>query len=472
MLGRSSYLNTSQPAQLLTAMIGIAFGSTIYATLFGIIVYFGNTDLETFGLRLLIASLASIIAFSSHRLLNALQEEHILALLPNLTIRWLVVFMIVLLSAYVEKTAEQLSRAVMLTWLVATPFSLLLTAICIRFFAVFFYSNPKRRRKAVLIWSNSACADLADALRKSPLAAIDLIGFFDNRNESRPPANLTRLGGLGDVAPWIHDPESGKVNVDVVFIGMNTKEPPELAEIIAILQDSTVSTYFVPESLIFGMPGIQLREMAGKPVLASTETPFIGLAALPKRLLDLSGALFGLILLAPLLLIVATIVKLSSHGPVLFKQKRYGVFGKPINVYKFRSMIPSAPDAPVIQATAGDSRVTRFGKFLRQTSLDELPQLFNVLRGDMSLVGPRPHAVEHNELYRKLVSGYMLRHKIKPGITGWAQVNGFRGETETLEKMQKRIDYDLYYIQHWSIWLDFIILWRTARVLFGDKNAY
>jgi putative colanic acid biosynthesis UDP-glucose lipid carrier transferase len=156
----------------------------------------------------------------------------------------------------------------------------------------------------------------------------------------------------------------------------------------------------------------------------------------------------------------------------LFKQKRYGIAGKAISVYKFRSMRMTSKDAPVIQATVGDPRVTRFGSFIRKTSIDELPQLFNVLKGDMSLVGPRPHAVAHNELYRKLVTGYMFRHKVKPGITGWAQVNGLRGETDTLEKMQARVDYDLYYLQHWSIWLDFVIIWRTVKVLFGDKNAY
>ena len=220
------------------------------------------------------------------------------------------------------------------------------------------------------------------------------------------------------------------------------------------------------------MPGIQLRELAGRPVLASVETPFIGLAALPKRIIDFIGAFIALILLSPVMLTVAIGVKMSSPGPIFFKQVRYGIAGKAINVFKFRSMKMAAKDTPVVQATVGDIRVTKFGSFIRKTSLDELPQLFNVLNGDMSLVGPRPHAVAHNELYRKLVNGYMFRHKIKPGITGWAQVNGLRGETDTLEKMQARVDYDLYYLQHWSIWLDFVILWRTVKVLFGDKNAY
>ncbi|MFZ6814709.1 undecaprenyl-phosphate glucose phosphotransferase [Undibacterium sp. Rencai35W] len=472
MMGQVSYGRGTQPSQVMTAMVGIAFGVAVTMTLVAIIDYYGNTDLDAFGLRIFIAGLASIIAFSSHRLLNSLQDRRFFSLIPTLTIRWLVVFTLVLVSAYADKSTERLSRVVMLTWLAITPLSLMLTAASIRLFGAFFYSNPARRRKAVLIWSNSACADLIDSLRRTPLAAIDVVGFFDNRNDSRPPSGLTRLGNLDDVTEWLVDPKTGRLTVDVVFIGLNTKEPPELAEIIAILQDSTASTYFVPESLIFGMPGIQLREMAGKPVLASTETPFIGLAALPKRILDLMGASLGLILLSPLLMTVAIGVKLSSPGPIFFKQKRYGVAGKPISIYKFRSMKDHNSEGPVIQATQRDNRVTSFGRFIRSTSIDELPQLFNVLIGNMSLVGPRPHAVEHNELYRKLVHGYMLRHKIKPGITGWAQVNGFRGETETLEKMQRRVDLDLYYIQHWSVWLDLVILWKTVGVLFGDKNAY
>lgn len=463
---------TAQTSHLLSVLTGIAFGMTICMTFLCILLNVEHVQADVFGVRILIAGLMSVIVFSSHSLLNSLQEQKALPILPKLTWRWFIVFMIVLLTAYVDKTSEQLSRKVMLLWLTITPLTLMLTALAIRAVAAFYYSNPARRRKAVLIWSNSACADLVDSLRNTPLAAVDVVGFFDNRNESRPPSKLEKLGNLSDAVNWIIDEETGKVKVDVVFIGLNTREPPELAEIIEVLYDSTATTYFVPESLIFGMPGIQLRELAGKPVLASIETPFIGLAALPKRLFDFFGALFGLILLSPFLFIIAIGVKLSSPGPVFFKQKRYGMAGKAINVYKFRSMKITPEDAPVIQATIGDTRVTKFGSFIRRTSLDELPQLFNVLIGNMSLVGPRPHAIAHNELYRKLVTGYMFRHKIKPGITGWAQVNGLRGETDTLEKMQSRIDYDLYYLQHWSIWFDFIIIWRTLKVVFGDKNAY
>ncbi|MBR7781981.1 undecaprenyl-phosphate glucose phosphotransferase [Undibacterium luofuense] len=471
MLG-TSQSHQSLAGQIFSVLVGISLSSVVCGNLFFIIHFLDNTETRIFAASFLIAGLTSLIVFSSHSLLNALQSRRAITLFPRLTWRWLTVFMVVLLTAYADKAAEQLSRKVMLIWLGSTPFALFLCALAIRYAAKVYYSNPDSRRKAVMIWSNSATADLTTALRSSPLAAIDLIGFFDNRTETRPHADLKWMGTLEDAIEWLIDPETGKMRVDVVFVGLNNNEPPELGEVIEILFDSTVTTYFVPEALIFGMPGIQLRELAGRPVLASVEPPFFGLAALPKRLLDFFGSLVGILLLSPVMTAVAIGVKLSSPGPVLFRQVRYGIAGKPIGVYKFRSMRVASRDAPVIQATVNDPRVTAFGSFIRRTSLDELPQLFNVLSGDMSLVGPRPHAVSHNELYRKLVSGYMFRHKVKPGITGWAQVNGLRGETETLEKMQKRVDYDLYYVQHWSFWLDIVIIWRTIKVLFGDKNAY
>jgi putative colanic acid biosynthesis UDP-glucose lipid carrier transferase len=208
------------------------------------------------------------------------------------------------------------------------------------------------------------------------------------------------------------------------------------------------------------------------PLVAVCETPYSGVNAVLKRIFDIVVTLAGLAVIWPILLAVAIGVKLSSPGPVIFKQRRYGMDGREIFVYKFRSMTVTEDGGNVRQATRGDMRVTPFGAFIRKTSIDELPQLFNVLAGSMSLVGPRPHAVAHNEQYRKLIKGYMLRHKVRPGITGWAQVNGYRGETETVEKMRARIEHDLYYLRNWSLSLDLWIIVKTALVLFRDKAAY
>jgi len=207
-------------------------------------------------------------------------------------------------------------------------------------------------------------------------------------------------------------------------------------------------------------------------VVAVCETPFQGFNGFLKRFSDIFFSLIIITLISPLLLIIAVAVKVTSPGPIIFKQRRYGLDGKEILVYKFRSMTVTEDGNQILQAQKQDKRITPLGAFLRKSSLDELPQFFNVLQGRMSVVGPRPHAVAHNELYRKQIKGYMIRHKVKPGITGWAQVNGLRGETDTLEKMKDRIDFDLDYLRNWSLRLDTHIVLKTILVIFKDQNAY
>lgn len=219
-------------------------------------------------------------------------------------------------------------------------------------------------------------------------------------------------------------------------------------------------------------PQSRTEEINGVPVVPLYESPLSGINMVFKRLEDIIVSLSILIVISPVLLIIACAVKFTSPGPVIFRQIRYGMDGKSIKVWKFRSMTVMENDNNVTQATKHDLRVTKVGKFLRRTSLDELPQFFNVLFGQMSVVGPRPHAVSHNEQYRTLIKGYMLRHKVKPGITGLAQVNGWRGETDTLDKMQKRVEYDLLYIRNWSIWLDLKIIFLTIFKGFVNKSAY
>jgi putative colanic acid biosynthesis UDP-glucose lipid carrier transferase len=212
--------------------------------------------------------------------------------------------------------------------------------------------------------------------------------------------------------------------------------------------------------------------VCGVTVISVCDTPFRGYNGFLKRVSDVVLSLVILLLISPLLLLVAILVKLDSPGPVVFKQRRYGLDGEEIVVYKFRSMAVTEDGKAIAQATKNDVRVTRLGAFLRRTSLDELPQFVNVLQGRMSVVGPRPHAVAHNEQYRTLIKGYMVRHKVRPGITGWAQINGQRGETNTLDKMQARIDFDLDYLRNWSLQLDLYIILKTIRLVFKDSAAY
>ena len=238
------------------------------------------------------------------------------------------------------------------------------------------------------------------------------------------------------------------------------------------LKDTTASIYFVPDMFFTDLIQGHTGSVVGMPVISVCETPFRGANGLAKRASDIVLALLILLLIAPLLLVMAIAVKLTSPGPVIFKQRRYGLDGEEILVYKFRSMTVTEDGPTIKQAEKGDSRITPLGAFMRRTSIDELPQFVNVLQGRMSIVGPRPHAIAHNELYRKLIKGYMVRHKVRPGITGWAQVNGYRGETNTLDKMQGRIDYDLDYLRNWSLRLDLHIILKTIRLVLKDEKAH
>jgi putative colanic acid biosynthesis UDP-glucose lipid carrier transferase len=294
-------------------------------------------------------------------------------------------------------------------------------------------------------------------------------GFFDDRSAQRlglaTPARL--LGTLPDLVSYVQ-----RNQIDVVFVALPVSHIRRVVQLLDELRDTTASVYYVPD--IYAIDLIQARsgEVLGVPVVALCETPFYGYRGVMKRITDVALALTVLLLTMPLMLTLALLVRWSSPGPVIFKQRRYGLDGREIMVYKFRTMTVIEDGTNIVQASKDDARVTQVGRFMRRYSLDELPQLINVLEGQMSLVGPRPHAVAHNEEYRKLIKGYMIRHKVPPGITGLAQVNGCRGETARVEDMQARIDYDLEYLRHWSPLLDFKILFLTAIRLLRDEKAY
>jgi putative colanic acid biosynthesis UDP-glucose lipid carrier transferase len=247
---------------------------------------------------------------------------------------------------------------------------------------------------------------------------------------------------------------------------------PRILDVLDALRDTTASVYFVPDMFVTDLIQGRIDSVRGMPVVGVCDSPFSGVNGLIKRTSDIVLSLAILALISPLLLLLALLVRLSSPGPVIFKQRRYGLDGDEIVVYKFRTMRVTEDGAEITQCAKGDPRVTPLGAFMRGTSLDELPQFVNVLQGRMSIVGPRPHAVAHNEMYRKLIKGYMLRHKVKPGITGWAQVNGLRGETESLDKMKARIEYDLAYLRNWSLGLDLLIMAKTIWVVLRGGNAH
>ena len=325
------------------------------------------------------------------------------------------------------------------------------------------------RRNAVIAGASDLGAKLARQLAGARLLGVWVVGVFDDRSEARRVKidNVPVLGRLSDLPDYVKEN-----HVDLIYITLPMASQPRIHKLLSELRDTTASIYFVPDIFTFDLIQARMDSIHGIPVVAVCETPFYGVSGLLKTLSDYLLAAVSLVLICPLLLGIALAIKLSSPGPVLFKQRRYGLDGKQISVYKFRTMTVLEDGDQIRQATRDDGRITPFGRFLRRTSLDELPQFINVLQGRMSIVGPRPHAVAHNEMYRKLIDGYMVRHKVKPGITGWAQVNGLRGETETVEKMRERIEYDLAYLRNWSLRLDLKILLRTILLVFRDRSAY
>jgi putative colanic acid biosynthesis UDP-glucose lipid carrier transferase len=322
---------------------------------------------------------------------------------------------------------------------------------------------------AVICGVNDIGAELAARLQSNPFNGVRFLGFFDDRRRER----LTQIGDRSLMGTFRDLGEYARTHrVDRIYLALPMATQPRIVKMLDDLQDSTASIYFAPDIFVTDLINGRLESLGGMPVVAVRDTPFSGVNSVIKRVEDIVLSSLMLLMLSPLMAAVAFGVKLSSPGPVLFRQKRYGLDGRDIVVYKFRSMsVVEDGHTTFTAARKGDARITPFGQFIRKTSLDELPQVINVLQGRMSLVGPRPHAVMMNEQFRKLIPGYMLRHKVKPGITGLAQVRGFRGGDD-LAHMRKRIECDLEYLRHWSFGLDLVILVRTALVVLGDKKAY
>jgi putative colanic acid biosynthesis UDP-glucose lipid carrier transferase len=396
-------------------------------------------------------------------------KDTVLAAAVDITNSWFSLLAILALCGYATSSLGFFDPRVLLWWAVLTPPTQWVAVMLGRRITRRMATLPHRRRSAVIVGAGPLGAKAAKALLGSRDQGVDFVGYFDDRTDDRlhEDAVSQRLGTLKDVAPYIR-----ARSVNDVYITLPLGSQPRIVELLEAVQGTTASIYFVPD--VFGISIIQgrLQDMNGIPVVGICETPFTGTNELIKRISDVVLASIILALISPLLLLIAIGVKLSSPGPVIFRQRRNGLDGEEIVVYKFRSMRAMDDGEVVKQATRDDPRVTPFGAFLRRTSLDELPQFINVLQGRMSIVGPRPHAVAHNEMYRRLIKAYMVRHKVKPGITGWAQVHGHRGETDTIEKMQARVEYDLEYLRNWSIGLDLQIIARTVKIVLLGKNAY
>jgi putative colanic acid biosynthesis UDP-glucose lipid carrier transferase len=386
-------------------------------------------------------------------------------------VTWIATLVVMLVVGFATGQTDSLSRVALAAWAVVTPMVLGAARITLRLLQRMLRRHNINTQNFAIVGVNDLAIALAKNVENSAEVGLKLLGFYDDRPEDRvgslPPEVGARLGSIDDL---VTAAKAG--SVQAIYITFPMRAEDRIRDVLARLSDTTASVYIVPDFFVFELMHSRWASIGGLPVVSVFENPFYGADGILKRASDLVLGATALILLAIPMCVVALLIKLTSRGPVFFRQKRYGLDGKEILVWKFRSMTVAENGPVVQQATKNDARVTKLGAILRKTSLDELPQLFNVLEGSMSLVGPRPHATAHNEQYRQLINGYMLRHKVKPGITGLAQVNGWRGETDTLEKMQKRIECDHQYIREWSLWLDLKIMFQTVFVVLARKNAY
>ena len=384
--------------------------------------------------------------------------------------QWFLIVGILLFFGYATQYLPIFSQQVVTAWVLITPLVLVIAHWLIgQYFASTHYLKHIKKT-AVIVGRNELCQQLNSRISSNSQLAIEIKGYFDDFSVSNPTPEFSQqalTGHMSEMAEFVK-----RHAIDLIYITLPPSMHVQMMALLDDLKDTTASIYFVPDFFMADLIQGRIDEIDGMPVVAMCETPFTGFNGIVKRFSDIVLAIILLCLISPLLIVVAIGVKLSSPGPVLFKQRRYGLDGQEIIVYKFRSMTVTEDGATVTQATLNDKRVTPFGQFIRKTSMDELPQFINVLQGRMSVVGPRPHAVTHNEMYRKLIKGYMIRHKVKPGITGWAQVNGYRGETKTIESMKNRIDYDLEYLKKWSLALDINIILKTIFLVFKDSKAY
>jgi putative colanic acid biosynthesis UDP-glucose lipid carrier transferase len=389
--------------------------------------------------------------------------------LRDTVLNWVILFVLLVFFGWATRHLDDYRTRAVVAWFFLAPSTQIITHLGFRRIAPRLVNLQGGLKRCVIAGLNEQGVSLARALDSNPYSGIGLVGFFDDRSKNRLPHadEFPLLGTIDDLSKFVR---SNRIHI--IYLSLPMAKQPRILRLLEGLRDTTASIYFVPDIFVTDLIQGRMSTVSGMPVVAVCESPFVGLNGILKRASDIILALLIILLISPLLLAIAAGVKLSSPGPIIFRQRRYGLDGEEIIVWKFRSMtVTEDGDSVYTQVTKNDERLTRFGSFLRRNSLDELPQFFNVLNGGMSIVGPRPHAIAVNETYRGQIPGYMIRHKVRPGITGWAQINGFRGGDD-LESMKLRVEYDLDYLRNWSLKLDLHIVLRTVHVLFNDARAY
>jgi len=467
----SHYLTDVSAADSSTAFLvkSLLYPVTAVISLYGCLAAWNE---QLYGMYCLIAVLAFVgVAdlFDVTRLRAPPRGTFALRSVADIWARWILVIGFIWILLHLSGLTESVNTEPLRVWAVVTPFFLWISDYLAHFVLLRGHARSGSPRRAIIIGVTELGTRLERTLQGDLALRTDVIGFCEDRSPERVPAEhrAKLLGRTEQLSDFV-----AQHSANVVYITIPMSRDARMTAILDALRNSTASVYFVPDIFVFNLIQARFDTVDGIPLVAVCESPFFGIRAISKRIFDILISAVAIAALSPVMLTVAIGIRLTSPGPIFFRQTRYGLDGKEITVYKFRSMlVVEEGRSNFVPVTRGDPRVTRFGAFIRRTSLDELPQLFNVLGGSMSIVGPRPHVIAVNEQYRRLIPSYMVRHKVKPGITGWAQINGFRG-SDSLEAMQKRIEFDLEYLQHWSLGLDLMILMKTATLVLRDQRAF
>jgi putative colanic acid biosynthesis UDP-glucose lipid carrier transferase len=399
------------------------------------------------------------------------RSERVARELQSAITTWLAVPVILFALGFATKTSANFSRAVSVGWFLSTPVVLSLWRIGARILLRYLRSKGRNTRTVAILGATKVSEKLCDGVVDRPWLGMRLVGLYDDRSPRRRRRFAQQhCPFAGSSEQLVEDARAGKL--DIIYIGLPLRAEGRIGEILKALADTTATVYLAADFFTYDLMHGRWQQIANIPLVSIYDSPFNGVDGWLKRTEDLVLGSMILLLISIPMAVVAIAIKVTSPGPVFFRQRRYGLNAKEIRVLKFRTMTVCEDGPEIKQATKHDARVTRLGRFLRRTSIDELPQFLQVITGQMSIVGPRPHAVAHNQAYRSLIQGYMLRHKVKPGITGWAQVNGFRGETDTLEKMEQRVRYDLDYITDWYLGLDLKIIFLTLLGSKKNQGAY
>lgn len=425
---------------------------------------------QEYRLLIVLAVFCTVLIFPLFSLYASWRGQSLPKQARAIIMAWLTVILSMTIILFLLEVSNEYSRPWLGRWALLGFVFLLVFRMCVYVFLQYQRKQGRNYRRVIVVGAGGLARKLVNQTMDSPWSGFKVEAIFDDEVQSQGPSisGCAVIGALDKIAPYIDTN-----HVDEIWIALPLRAEEKVKKLLYALRHHTINIKMFPDIFGFSLLNHSMTEIVGLPAVNLSDSPMHGWNRLVKDFEDRILAILILVLIIPFLILIAVAIKTTSPGPVLFKQKRHGWDGSIINIYKFRTMsLHNEEHGVITQASKGDARITPLGAFLRSCSLDELPQFFNVLQGDMSIVGPRPHAIEHNEFYKDQVNQYMLRHMVKPGITGWAQVNGLRGETDTLGKMKKRVEYDLFYIENWSLFFDLKIIFSTFFKGFVHKNAH